>query len=234
MDKLLTPGEFHERLENLRRRIRLAAERASRNPEDVFLLPATKNVSPAALKIAWDAGLRAFGENRIQEARAKIPLLPQECSWHFIGGLQRNKAKEAARMFDLIHSVDSTELAAELSKRADGEGKMLRVLVEVNVGGESAKHGVAPKNARDLVAFIRSSDHLRVEGMMTVPPWSEDPEESRGFFIRLRELRDRLASDLGIALPELSMGMTHDLEVAVEEGATLVRVGTALFGARVH
>ena len=212
--------------------VRQAAEGAGRDPASVRLLAVSKKVPAERLRVLWGMGHRLFGENRVQEARAKIPEMPSGGEWHFIGGLQTNKAKEAVEWFDVVESVDRLELAQELQKRAEAAGKNLRVLVEVNVGEEAAKHGAKPEEAENLLAALNGMSRLEVRGLMAIPPFREDPAEARPFFRRLREIRDRLEQSLGAGLPELSMGMSHDFAVAIAEGATLVRLGTALFGAR--
>ena len=212
--------------------IRQAAERAGREPAAVRLLAVSKKMPAERLRILWGLGHRLFGENRVQEARAKIPEMPAGGEWHFIGGLQTNKAKEAVEWFDVIESVDRPELAAELQKRAEVAGKNLKVLIEVNVGGEAAKHGAKPEDAGALLNAINGMSRLEVRGLMAIPPFREEPEEARPFFRKLREIRDHLEQSSGAALPELSMGMSHDFPVAIAEGASLVRIGTALFGPR--
>ena len=224
--------QFEQNLARVRAAINAAAAGAGRDPATVTLLPATKKVSPETLRLAYDSGLRVFGENRVQEAKAKQPLLPGNCDWHFIGGLQKNKARDAVRLFALIHSVDSVELATEIDRRAGEAGKTQQVLLEVNVGGETSKHGIAPAAVPALADAIFACDNLELRGLMTVAPFSVDPEKARPFFRRLRELRDELEHRAGASFPELSMGMSHDFPLAVAEGATLVRVGTALFGER--
>jgi len=212
--------------------IREAAEKAGRDPSSVRLVAVSKKQDTEKLRVLWKCGQRIFGENRVQEARVKIPEMPTGGEWHFIGGLQTNKAKDAVECFDVIESVDRLDLAAELQKRADVAGKKLRVFLEVNVGGEAAKHGCAPEKAAELLAQVQPLSRLEVQGLMAIPPFREDPENARLFFQRLREIRDQLEQGSGMALPELSMGMSHDYAVAIAEGATLVRVGTALFGPR--
>lgn len=212
--------------------VREAAEKAGRNPETVRLLAVSKKVPAERLRVLWGLGQRLYGENRVQEARAKIPEMPAGGEWHFIGGLQTNKAKEAVEWFDVIESVDRLELAAELQKRAEMAGKNLRVFLEINVGAEAAKHGARPEEANTLFQAVNTMSRLEVRGLMAIPPLREDPEEARPFFRKLREIRDQLEQASGAALPELSMGMSHDFPVAIAEGATLVRIGTALFGPR--
>ena len=212
--------------------IRRAAEQAGREPSSVRLVAVSKKQDPEKLRILWNCGQRIFGENRVQEAKAKIPEMPTGGEWHFIGGLQTNKAKEAVEWFDVIESVDRLELAAELQKRAEVAGKRLRVYLEVNVGGEASKHGCAPDKAGDLLDQVKSLSRLEVQGLMAIPPFREDPENARPFFRKLREIRDQLQQASGLVLSELSMGMSHDYPVAIAEGATRVRIGTALFGPR--
>ena len=209
-----------------------AAEKSGRDPGAVRLLAVSKKVSVERLRILWGLGHRLFGENRVQEARVKIPEMPAGGEWHFIGGLQTNKAKEAVEWFDVIESVDRLELAGELQKRAEAAGKNLKVLIEVNVGGEAAKHGAKPEEAETLFRAVNAMSRLEVRGLMAIPPFREEPEEARPFFRKLREIREQLEQSAGAALPELSMGMSHDFPVAIAEGATLVRIGTALFGPR--
>lgn len=216
----------------LRTEIRQAAEKAGRNPESVRLLAVSKKVPAERLRILWGLGHRLFGENRVQEARVKIPEMPSGGEWHFIGGLQTNKAKDAVEWFDVVESVDRLDLAQELQKRAEAAGKNLKVLVEVNVGGEAAKHGAKPEEAGSLLQALNRMSRLEVRGLMAIPPFRENPEEARPFFRKLREIRDQLEQSSGAGLPELSMGMSHDFAVAIAEGATLVRLGTALFGPR--
>ena len=212
--------------------IRKAAEKADRDPSSVRLVAVSKKQDSEKLRVLWNCGQRIFGENRVQEARIKIPEMPSGGEWHFIGGLQTNKAKEAVEWFDVIESVDRLDLANELQKRAEVAGKKLRVFLEVNMGGEAAKHGCAPGKAGELLAQVRPFSRLEVQGLMAIPPFREDPENARTFFRKLREIRDQLEQEAGVALPELSMGMSHDYVVAIAEGATLVRIGTALFGPR--
>ena len=212
--------------------VRQAAEKAGRNPASVRLLAVSKKVPAERLRILWELGHRLFGENRVQEARVKIPDMPHGGEWHFIGGLQTNKAKEAVEWFEVVESVDRLDLAQELQKRAEGAGKNLKVLIEVNVAGEVAKHGAKPEEVGALLVAINGMSRLEVRGLMAIPPFREDLGEAQSFFRKLREIRDGLEQSSGAGLPELSMGMSHDFAVAIAEGATLVRIGTALFGAR--
>lgn len=213
-------------------RISAATAAAGRAPGSVRLLPASKTVPAERLREFFDAGQHVFGENRIQEARAKIPLLPASCRWHFIGGLQRNKVRDAVAWFDLIHSVDSRALLEEIAAKARAVGKTQAILIEVNVAGESSKHGCPPEDTGALLSLANSLPSVEVHGLMTVAPYYDDPEQARPHFARLRVLRDQLETAHGVKLPELSMGMTHDYAAAIAEGATLVRIGSGLFGAR--
>lgn len=230
-------SEIQANLERVRERIQVACARAGRDPEGVLLVGVTKTWGPEVVLAAWEAGLRDFGENYAQElvAKARAVEAAGACPrWHFIGGLQTNKVKVVAGLVHGVHSVDRESLVRELGRRV-GEARALDVFVEVNTGGEDQKSGVAPGEAGALCARVMREPGLRLVGLMCVPPFSEDPEESRGHFRALRGLRDRLRRDLGAGegvLCGLSMGMSHDFEVAIEEGATVVRVGTALFGER--
>jgi len=210
------------------------ALRSGRTVDQVRLCPASKTVPPEILQETYRLGQRCFGENRIQEAREKIPALPSDTEWHFIGGLQRNKARDAVRLFTLIHSVDSISLVEELARRAQQAGKVQAVLLELNMGGEVNKHGVEPEALPPLVEAVMSQSTLELRGFMTVAPHHEDAELVRPYFARLRGLRDQAEQWSGKKLPELSMGMSHDYRVAVLEGATLIRIGTALFGGRTY
>jgi pyridoxal phosphate enzyme (YggS family) len=224
--------ELAGNLSRVREAMQAAAVRAGRDPLAARLVPASKKVSPEVLRLAYDAGLRVFGENRVQEAKAKQPLLPANTEWQFIGGLQKNKVREAVRLFSLIHSVDSVELAREIDRRAREAGKVQRILIEVNVGGESSKHGAAPAAVDALADAVFACGNLELQGFMTVAPFFEEVEKARPFFRQLRVVRDDLEQRTGARFPELSMGMSHDFQAAIEEGATIVRVGTALFGER--
>ncbi len=221
-----------ERLQAVQERIGKAALRAGRRPEDVLLVVVSKQVEIATLVEARSAGLRIFGENRVQEALTKISALGPGIEWHFIGHLQRNKVKEVVGRFELIHSLDSLPLAQEINRCCERAGKSQRVLIEVNVSGEPSKHGVGLREVEELVKGLVGFPLLRVEGLMTIPPHFMDPQRSRSYFRSLRELRERLSEMAGKRLTDLSMGMSNDFEVAIEEGATYVRIGTALFGER--
>jgi pyridoxal phosphate enzyme (YggS family) len=221
-----------------RERMAAAARRAARNPEEIILMGVSKTFPVERIREAYAAGLRVFGENRVQEFAAKAHALRDLCDaeWHLIGHLQTNKAAKAAELFEAVDSVDSVRMAEKLNALAESAGKTLSVLIEINVGGEQAKSGVA-LDSGELEQILRNAlrwDNLKINGLMTVPPYTEDPEGSRPYFRQLRQIRDSIAArDLPqISMAALSMGMSHDFEVAIEEGATCVRVGTAIFGER--
>jgi pyridoxal phosphate enzyme (YggS family) len=226
-------NQISRNLEEIRGRIQEAALDAGRNPAEVRLVAVTKTVTLDRLQEAVAAGHTLFGENYVQEAKRKIAALGPGLTWHFIGHLQSNKAKAAVEVFDLIHSVDRLSLARSLEQAAARLGKVQNILLQVNLAGEESKSGTAPETAQNLLSEISNMSHLKVLGLMTMPPWLP-AEEVRPYFGALRELRDHLRSLQVVAgdLPELSMGMTGDFEVAVAEGATLVRIGTAIFGQR--
>jgi pyridoxal phosphate enzyme (YggS family) len=235
LSPLPSEHELLERRQRILSRIAEAAGRAGRSPKDVQLVAVTKG-HPAALVVnAAKAGFTLFGENRVGEGVRKIeavrPRFPG-LIWRLIGPLQTNKAKPALQFFSAIESLDRERLAARLEGLLSAEGRRMPVLLELNVGGEPTKSGASPEEAEDLARAAFACEHLDVRGLMIVPPFQEDPQLSRPYFRQLREIRDRLADRLGRPLAELSMGMSHDFEVAVEEGATEVRIGTALFGPR--
>jgi pyridoxal phosphate enzyme (YggS family) len=218
----------------IRQRMTAAAERCDRNQEDIKLMAVSKTVPPERVHEAIKAGITWFGENYVQEAREKIPAVGQNVSWHMIGHLQTNKVKYVVHLFDWIHSVDRIELARELDKRAAQNQRTLKVLIEVNVSGEVSKSGAEPSRVLELVRQISVMPNLNVQGLMTMPPFFENPEEARPYFVALRRLRDKIEGENipGVQMKELSMGMTGDFEVAIEEGATIIRVGRAIFGER--
>ena len=225
--------ELGDILSEVRGRIDAACARAGRSPDEVEIIAVTKTHGAEVVKEAWDAGLRIVGENKVQEAAWKRPASVTGPMWHLIGHLQSNKVRHALELFDFIHSVDSSKLADRMNFIADGIGLQPHVLLEVNVSGEKSKSGMRPEDARPTLEHIaRECPRVTVEGLMTMAPFSENQEDARPYFRRLRELRDGLEQDLGIGLPRLSMGMSGDYEVAVEEGATWVRLGTVLFGER--
>ena len=224
-----------ERLGRIKKRIVDAAAYCGRNPESIRLVAVSKTVGPDRIAAAIDAGVDLLGENYIQEARDKFQALyKHHVKWHFIGHLQSNKAKYAVRMFDLIHSVDSLKLAKALDNAARKNGKVQEVLIQVNISREATKSGIAEAEAAELARKISQLANIRLKGLMTMPPFFDAPELARPYFQQLARLRERIASHHipGVAMDELSMGMTGDFEVAIEEGATLVRIGTAIFGAR--
>lgn len=225
-------SELQENLTRIRSRIDQACERSGRQPDSVRLMAVSKNQPPERVAEAALAGLTLFGENRIQEAKVKIPLCPSQLEWHFIGHLQSNKSRDAVSLFQVVQGVDSLALAEELQKQAIKQARSLPILLEINVAGESSKFGWNPDRLLAELLQLNALNRLEVHGLMTIAPYAVDPEQVRPIFRRLRELRDRCTDLLGAPLPVLSMGMSGDLEVAIEEGATLVRVGTALFGER--
>ncbi len=226
---------MNQRLEEINSRIRKAAEQCGRDPQSVRLVAVSKTVPSERVREAIDAGVTILGENYIQEARQKFDAMSAHpIAWHFIGHLQTNKAKYAVRIFDLIHSVDSIKLAREINKRAARINKIQNILVQVNISQEASKSGVHVDHIKPLIQEISGMSNLKIKGLMTMPPFFNQPEKVRPYFSALRNLRDELiledVTDAG--LHELSMGMTGDFEVAIQEGATLVRIGTAIFGAR--
>ena len=221
------------RLDSVRGRIADACARSGRNPDDVCLLAVSKTFPPEAVDEAMRAGQSVFGENKAQEAAAKIPQCGSGAEWHFIGHLQKNKVRIVANLFSVIHSVDSAALYQAIAAESEESGRRPRILLEVNVSGEGSKFGIKPGDLPAVLRDVISSGGPEVCGLMTVPPYTAEPEDSRKHFIALRGLRDKCQDECGIALPELSMGMSGDFEVAVEEGSTIVRVGTAIFGRRV-
>ena len=223
---------FQKRLEAIQRRMAAACASANRDPASVRLLPVSKTFGPEAVCEAAEAGLTVFGENKVQEAKAKIPLCPGRLHWHLIGHLQSNKARLAVGLFTVIHAVDSVSLLDRLDAVCAESGRRLEVFLEINVAGEACKFGMRPEDAEAAVTRANRLTHVTVTGLMTMPPFDPDAERVRPHFRRLRELRDSLQDRTGTPLPELSMGMSHDFETAIAEGATWIRVGTALFGVR--
>jgi pyridoxal phosphate enzyme (YggS family) len=225
---------FRSRLESVRGRVAEAARRSGRPPESVNLVAVTKTVPAERVLEAMHQGQRVFGENRVQEARSKAAAVGPGPEWHLVGHLQRNKAKEAARIFTMVHSVDSADLLVELERHAGGREKALEVLIQVNLAEEETKHGVREKEIPSLLTAAAGLRHVRVEGLMILPPYDPDPEKSRRYFRELAGLAAAIRSENpgNVSMRELSMGMSEDFEVAVEEGATLIRIGRALFGER--
>ena len=227
-------SEVRDNILRIRERIAAAAARAGRDPSAVRLMGVTKTVGDDRILQAIEAGIDIIGENYVQEARRKIELMGKSAEWHFIGHLQTNKAKYAVRLFDMIHSVNRMSLAEELNRRAAAAGVVCRVLIEVNLGGEESKSGAPPEEAPGLIRAVAQMANLSIRGLMTMAPWYDDPERARPCFAGLRAIRDRIAAEKipNVAMRELSMGMTDDFEVAVEEGSTIVRIGRAIFGER--
>ena len=217
---------------SLRERIAAASARAGRDPASVTLMAVSKNQPPDAVRASLDAGLNCFGENRVQEAKAKIPLCPNRAQWQMIGHLQSNKCRDAVALFSMIQSVDSLALALALNQQCEKAAKTMPILLEVNVAGEGTKFGYRPAALLAEFGELSKLPRLEIHGLMTIAPYTPTPERVRPVFHRLRELKDECEQLLGAPLPQLSMGMSGDFEVAIEEGATLVRIGTALFGAR--
>jgi pyridoxal phosphate enzyme (YggS family) len=219
-------------LERVRQQIVSAAAKSGRSADAIELVAISKTHSAEKVREAVEAGQLLFGESRVQEARVKIPELSSNLRWHFVGHLQKNKVRQALPLFEMIHSVDSLELARDINRVADEEGSHPRVLLEVNVAGEGSKFGFAPDDLREQMEPLLALPRLSIEGLMCIPPLAMESEESRKFFVQVRELRDSLENEFDMKLPQLSMGMTQDFPIGIEEGATLVRVGTAIFGER--
>lgn len=223
---------IEERVASVRGRVEAACARAGRSPDEVALVAVSKTHPPEAVDAVARCGIQVFGESKVQEARAKIPLCSGRLRWHLVGHLQTNKARLAVQLFEAIHSVDSVRLIEALESECDAAGRTLRIFLQVNVSGEDSKFGCAPE---DLPVLLQAASHCRrleTAGLMTIPPWSPEPEKTRVHFRRLREIRDRCGTEWDCPVSGLSMGMSHDFEVAVEEGATFIRIGTELFGER--
>jgi len=221
-------------INKIKQRIAAAAARCNRAPDSIKLLAVTKTVPLPAIEQAIKAGITALGENYVQEAKEKIAVIGQRVSWHMIGHLQTNKAKYTVNLFDYIHSVDRLELAAEIDKRARLIGRKINILIEINVSGEKTKNGITALEAIELIKNVSMLDCVSIKGLMTMAPYSTNPENSRPYFSELRNLRNKIISEgiTNIQMEELSMGMTDDFEIAIEEGATIVRIGRAIFGQR--
>ena len=226
------PVSLAENLNAIQQRIRAACDRCDREPNSVTLLAVSKTHPPETVTAASDLGLLVFGESKVQEAKAKIPLCPGRLRWQLIGHLQSNKCRDAVELFGMIQSVDSLALAKEINKRAEAAAKTMPVLLEVNVAGEASKFGYTPERMLAELKALNALSRLEIHGLMTIPPFSPVPEKARPYFQKLRTLKQRAETVLGAPLPVLSMGMSDDYEVAIEEGATMIRVGTALFGSR--
>jgi PLP dependent protein len=221
-----------ENLAHVREQITEAALKVGRAVDHIELVAITKTHPAEKVRDAYEAGQRLFGESRVQEARGKIPELPSAIRWHFVGHLQKNKIRHALPLFEMIHSIDSLALAQDMNRIAEEEGFHPRVLLGVNVAGEGSKFGFKPETLRAEMETLLALPRLTIEGLMTIPPLADEAETSRKYFVQLRELRNALEKEFNLKLPHLSMGMTNDFAIAVEEGATLVRVGTAIFGER--
>jgi pyridoxal phosphate enzyme (YggS family) len=225
-------SQISDNLINIHSRIQDAAHRVGRQVSDVRLVAVSKTYPPAVIQEAWNSGQRVFGENRVQDALPKIAELPAEAEWHFIGHLQSNKIRKALPAFTLIHGVDNLELAQQINRIAGEMGLTANILLEINVSGEASKFGFSPTDLRQNLEGLLCLPNIRINGLMTMAPYSEDPETARPVFSKLRILRDELAAQSGKALQELSMGMSGDFEVGIEEGATIVRIGSSIFGHR--
>src|SRR5437762_22115 len=219
--------DLEANLTSVQQRIEAACARARRDPASVMLLAVTKSQPPEVVNEAAKLGFTVFGENKVQEAKAKIPLCPGRLRWQMIGHLQSNKCRDAVELFEMIQSVDSLHLAQELNRRAEQASKRMPILLEVNLAGEASKFGFRPEQLLGELEKLNALPRLEIQGLMTVPPWSPEPEKARSAFRELRELKAKCEASLGAALPHLSMGMTGDFDVAIEEGATIVRIGTA-------
>lgn len=221
-----------DNLNSIQQRIRTACERCGRDPNSITLLAVSKTHPPQTIQELSECGQLLFGENKVQEAKAKIPNCPGKLRWHFIGHLQSNKCRDAVELFSMIQSLDSLGIAQEINKRADQVAKTMPVLLEVNVAGEASKFGYKPELMLAELNELNKLSRLEIHGLMAIPPFSPVAEKSRPYFRALRELKERAEAVLGAPLPVSSMGMSDDFEIAIEEGSTMVRVGTALFGAR--
>jgi len=220
-----------ENLLRVMEKIEEAARKIGRNPNEIKLVAVSKTVEAARIMEAIEAGVSILGENYVQEAQKKIEEIGQPVSWHFIGHLQTNKAKYAIRLFDMIHSLDSVPLAEELNRRAEQADRVMKVMIEVNLSKEATKFGTDEEVVVNLAKRVQNLNHLSLEGLMTMPPYFDSPELSRPYYIALRALKEKMVKE-GVPMKDLSMGMSNDFEIAIEEGATYVRVGTAIFGPR--
>jgi PLP dependent protein len=221
-----------DNLDRVREQIATAAVKSGRTPNDFELVAITKTHPAESVREAIEAGQILFGESRVQEARAKIPELPSNCRWHFVGHLQKNKIRHALPLFEMFHGIDSLELARDINRIAEEDGAHPNVLLQVNIAGEGSKFGFSLGALGEQMEALLALPRLSIEGLMCIPPLAMESEDSRKFFVQVRELRDSLEKEFSLKLPQLSMGMTNDYTVAIEEGATLVRVGTAIFGER--
>jgi PLP dependent protein len=223
---------LNDNLRSIQQRVRAACDRAGRSVDSVTLLAVSKTHPADTIKAATDLGITLFGENKVQEAKAKIPNCPGRARWHFIGHLQSNKCRDAVELFSMIQCVDSLAIAQEINKRSEQASKRMPVLLEINVAGEASKFGYRPEQMLNELNTLNALPRLEIHGLMAIPPFSPVSEKSRPYFQTLRELKMKAEDVLGAPLPVLSMGMSDDFEIAIEEGSTMIRVGTALFGAR--
>lgn len=221
-----------ENIEVVKKRIAQACEKSNRDFSEVTLVAVSKGQPPESIIEASCSGIKIFGENRVQEAKSKIPFCPSNLRWHMIGHLQTNKARDCVRLFEMIQSVDSLHLALEIQKCAEKESKQIPILLEVNVAGEASKFGIKPEVLIQTMTEINKLTRLEIQGLMTIAPWTPEPEKVRPVFRKLKELKLSCEDALGAPLPHLSMGMSNDFDIAIEEGATIVRIGTAIFGQR--
>lgn len=231
---MISSSQVAANLDTIRQRVAAACERVDRDPLSITILGASKNQPIERLRWAWEAGLRVYGENRVQEALAKMPELPDEIEWHLLGPLQSNKVKKVVPAFAAIHSIDRVKIARALNKEAAALSRRVTGFLEINLASEDSKHGFLPADLPGHLDSLAELEHLRIVGLMAIPPYEPDPQDSRNWFRKLRELRDQICSRDGWTdCPGLlSMGMSHDYDVAIEEGATHVRIGTSLFGLR--
>ena len=223
---------FETSLNTIQQKISASCERAGRDASEVTLLAVSKGHSIERVREASEYGLHAFGENKIQEAKLKIPQGPRNAEWHFIGHLQSNKCRDAVRLFHMLHGVDSMRLAEALQESCEKQARTARILLEINVSGEASKHGFRPHEALEQLEDLNALDRLEIHGFMTMAPWTPEPEKTRPVFKGLNELRKQCEDSMGVPFPVLSMGMSNDYEIAIEEGATIIRIGTSLFGKR--
>lgn len=228
----MNDSTIKERVDAITNRINAACERCGRDPAEVEVVAVSKTHPPEIIREAADCGLTVFGESRVQEARAKIPECPGHLTWHLVGHLQSNKVRPAVELFDVVHSIDSKKLLGLVDETAKSAGKVINVYLQINVAGESTKYGLSPEDAPAVLEDASSRYNVNLCGLMTIPPLSDNLEKTSQYFKGLRELRDTWQESLGFSIDRLSMGMTHDFELAIEEGATTVRIGTAIFGKR--
>ncbi len=226
--------DIKENVEKIKEIIEKSAKKAGRNPDEIILLAASKTQPVEKIIKAYEAGIRYFGENKVQEGIKKIEALKdyKDIHWHLIGHLQTNKVKHAIKYYEMIHSVDRKPVVDEIEKRSESKGKIQDVLIEVNIGKEESKHGVFPEELKDLFEYTLRKPHIKVHGLMCIPPYFEDKEKVRPYFKEMKILKEELEKTFRVELPHLSMGMSHDFDVAIEEGATIVRIGSAIFGER--